>query len=302
MTIRRIRHKLLIVLALALSLGFLALAFFYNQAVERSIMSEYQRTLHRLTDSVIMSIETIMSETHAEIMPEYAKRLKALPGLIDFRIARIDGTEAFLDNRTIRKVNEQLGEARFQPRNKLENPLQVFDPVDPFIGQVLAGQEAVFRTLATDKNGNIVELFDPIRNRQICHTCHSSAESLRGVLKVTASLADVERDMMNARLQSLVVLAFSLLVTMSITGYMLGRSVAAPIESVTEAMAKIAAGDYSSQVAVERQDEVGNMARSFNKMALELRDNYLTMLREQEKLSMVIQGGARGDCGHRCRG
>ena len=50
MTIHRIRYKLLLAVAFALSPGFVAIAYFYNQAVEKSIITEYQRTLHRLTD------------------------------------------------------------------------------------------------------------------------------------------------------------------------------------------------------------------------------------------------------------
>ena len=120
MNIRRIRHKLLITLTIALSLGFATIAYFYTVAVEKSIISDYQRTLHRLTDTVVMNIETIMKENHAEIMPDFARRLKTLPGVIDFRIARIDGTEAYIDNQTIDAVNARLGEATFPRRSGSE--------------------------------------------------------------------------------------------------------------------------------------------------------------------------------------
>ena len=290
MTIRRIRHKLLMAVALALSLGFVAIAYFYNQAVEKSILTEYQRTLHRLTDSVVMSIETIMTENHAEIMPEYARRLKALPGLLDFRIARKDGTEAYIDNKTIDAVNARAGEILFQPRVRTGKAMQVFNPDDPLVARVLRGEEAVAHNDTDAQKGNIVHFFDAIPNTGKCGRCHDDTDAVRGVIKVTTSMADVERDMMKARWQSMVILVVSLLLTMGATGYMLGRSVAEPIEIVTRAMAKISAGDFGSKVIVERKDELGNMATSFNKMTGDLQDSYLHMLREQEKLSTVIQG------------
>ena len=290
MTITRIRYKLLIAVASALSLGFVAIAFFYNQAVERSIITEYQRTLHRLTDSVVMSIETIMTESHAEIMPEYARRLKALPGLLDFSIVRLDGVEAYIDNKTIDAVNAQAGEILFQPRTRTAEAKRVFDPSDPVIARVVAGAEAVSQNEADVQKGNIVHFYDSIPGGEKCASCHDAKERVRGVIKVTASLADVEHDMMMARVQSMGILVVSLLLTLGATGYMLGRSVADPIENVTLAMAKISAGNFDSKVVVERQDELGNMAASFNKMTGDLQDSYLHMIREQEKLSTVIQG------------
>ncbi len=290
MTIRRIRHKLLIALAIALSIGFVAIAYFYNQAVERSIIDEYQRTLKRMTDSVVMSIETIMTENHAEIMPEYANRLKVLPGLLDFRIGRIDGTEAYIDNKTIAAVNARVGQELFAPRRNIAQAGPVFAPDSATVQEVMRSRQAVYQAEHSVEHGSIVQFLQPIPSGPRCHRCHGDDTPLRGILKVTASMTEVERDMMRARLQSLVILVISLLVTMGVTGYMLGRSVADPIEAVTRAIAKISTGDYSSHLQVDRQDELGNMANSFNKMIGELRQTYLKMSNEQEKLSAVIQG------------
>lgn len=291
MTIRRIRHKLLITLAIALSLGFATIAFFYTRAVEQSILSEYQRTLHRLTDTVVMNIETIMKENHAEIMPDFAKRLKSLPGVIDFRIARADGTEAYVDNRTIDAVNERLGKTTFTRRSGAVETTRVFSLTDPGVSEVLAGREAV---LVKSEGGEgmdaVVHFYDIVPHSTKCIECHGSAGRVRGVLKLTTSMAQAERDMMKARLQSLIVLIVSLALTTAATGYMLGRFVARPIEEITAAMVKVSGGNLDVQVKSGRRDELGKMASSFNQMTTDLQRTYLKMKREQEKLYSVIQG------------
>jgi HAMP domain-containing protein len=287
--VHRIRHKLLITLAIALSLGFTAIAYFYTKAVEASIISEYQRTLHRLTDSVIMNIETIMKENHAEIMPDFARRLKTLPGVIDFRIARVDGTEAYVDNKTIDAVNEWLEEAAFPRRSGAIEAPMVFSLNDPGVAEALQGKEAVLRKVEGSE-GAVVHLYDPVPNSAKCNGCHGKSGPVRGVLKLTASMAEVERDMMKARLQSLIVLLTSLVLTMAVTGYMLGRFVATPIEEITAAMMQVTGGNFEVQVASKRQDELGKMVRSFNKMTIDLQRTYQKMKREQEKLYTVIQG------------
>lgn len=290
MKIRRIRHKLLIVLAAALCLGFIAMAYFYNRTVEKSILDEYQRTLHRLSNTVILSIETIMAEDHAEIMQEYAKRLKTIPGVIDFRIARVDGTEAYLDNRTINAVNDRLGEKVFELRPKVIGPGPVFLPGDREIIKLFEGKESVYRIETSPQQGNLVQFFDTIPNRKGCDRCHGSDQRIRGVVKITSSLAQVERDMMLARLQSLAILGLSLFITMGIANFMLRRLVAEPIEAVSQAIRDISTGNYASEVKSTRKNEIGTMADSFNVMRAYLRDTHESMRVEQEKLRTLIQG------------
>jgi diguanylate cyclase (GGDEF)-like protein len=287
----RIRHKLLITLAIALSIGFATIGYFYTRAVEQSILSEYQRTLHRLTDTVVMNIETIMKENHSEIMPDYARRLKALPGVIDFRIARVDGKEAYIDNKTIDSINERLGAPTFQRRSSEEEAPRVFALKDPGVSEALAGQEAVLvKTEGTATTDTVIHFYDTIPNSEKCTGCHGKGGPVRGLLKLTTSMAEVERDMMKARLQSLLVVIISLTLTTAATGYMLGRFIATPIEEITAAMAEVSGGNFTVQVASSRQDELGKMARSFNKMTTDLQRTYLKMKREQEKLYSVIQG------------
>ena len=291
MNINRIRHKLLITLAIALSLGFATIAYFYTKAVEASIISEYKRTLHRLTDTVTMNIETIMKENHAEIMPDMARRLKTMPGVIDFRIARIDGTEAYIDNKTIDAVNKRLGEEAFLRRNGSNEPSQVFALNDPGVAQALRGEDGVLvESDGSEATGAVVHFYDSIPHTAKCDQCHGTGPSMRGILKLTTSMAQAQRDMMKARLQSLLVVIISIALTTAATGYMLGRFIARPIEEMTAAMAQVSSGNFDVQVASGRKDELGKMARSFNKMTTDLQRTYLKMKREQEKLYTVIQG------------
>lgn len=291
MNIQRIRHKLLITLAIALSLGFATIAYFYTKAVETSIISEYQRTLHRLTDTVTMNIETIMKENHAEIMPDFAKRLKTLPGVIDFRIARIDGTEAYVDNQTIDAVNARLGELTFLRRNDAPVASRVFTLDEPGVAQALRGEEAILvRVEGSADSDSVVHFYDSVPNSAKCQGCHGAGGPVRAVLKLTTSMAQAERDMMKARLQSLIVVIISIALTTAVTGYMLGRFIARPIEEITAAMAQVSGGNLNVQVTSSGRDELGHMARSFNKMTSDLQRTYLKMKREQEKLYTVIQG------------
>jgi diguanylate cyclase (GGDEF)-like protein/PAS domain S-box-containing protein len=123
-----------------------------------------------------------------------------------------------------------------------------------------------------------------------CNECHERKGKVRAVIKLTTSMVEAERDMMKARLQSLIVLVVALVLTMAVTGYMLGRFVAKPIEDITAAMKKVTGGNFNVHVNSARRDELGRMAGSFNKMTAELQRSYRQMKSEQEKLYSVIQG------------
>ncbi|HLA36146.1 MAG TPA: diguanylate cyclase [Rhodocyclaceae bacterium] len=286
----RIRYKLLTSLALALTLGFSSIAYFYTDAVERLILVEYQRTLHRVTDSVVMNVQTLMSENHANILPEYSRRLRKVPGLLDFRMVRVDGYEAFVDNKTISEVNIRTGDFAFQLRSNPAEPEKVFSPEQPEVAKALLGMEAIISERTMLNGLPVLYFYDPIPNTVECHRCHGGDDVVRGVLRITASLDEIEREMLKVRLRSLGVLALALIVTLLITERMLSKFIAKPIEKVTQAMTKISSGEFESKLDIRRTDELGEMANSFNAMTSKLRASYLDMLNEQQTLNTVIQG------------
>lgn len=70
-----------------------------------------------------------------------------------------------------------------------------------------------------------------------------------------------------------------LILSIAIT-YVLSRRLSRPIEDLARASAKIAAGEFGTQVTISSSDEIGQLADSFNKMSLNLRE--IQALRERE--------------------
>ncbi len=63
--------------------------------------------------------------------------------------------------------------------------------------------------------------------------------------------------------------AFALVVTMLVV-LLIVRAITRPIQSIAQASEKMARGDYNQRVQEARNDEIGDLARSFNKMASEV--------------------------------
>lgn len=74
-------------------------------------------------------------------------------------------------------------------------------------------------------------------------------------------------------------------------GLVLGRRFARPIEAMAEATGRVAAGDFSARVPVDRRDEIGTTAVAFNRMAADLgtyRDRLIDETRARENLSRFM--------------
>jgi len=285
---RKLRYRVLLAIGIALVTVFAGVAYFYAHSQEQAIIVEYKRSLHKLTNSVVKGLESVMTEGHPEIMRDYAERLKGQRGITELVILRTDGSEAFLNNATIDKVNLRLGTTSF---STYPNPqsVQNMDPFDSVFGNVLAtAGEGSFEIV--DKNNHRQFIFlDAIPNGPRCAACHATDAKTRGVIKIVSPMAPIEAAILNVRIQSVLVIGVALILTMLLTGYVLGRSIVRPIESVTGAMMRISSGDFGSTVPFRGGGEIGRMAASFNLMTSNLKLGYDLLLREREKLTTIIE-------------
>ena len=285
----RLRFRLLIGMSLVVLVGLFGTAVIYVRQAEGAILAEHQRALHKVTDAVGTSLESIMAGGHAEVAAEFTRRLAGIGGARRFLIVRIDGTPAFRDNVTIERVNARLGYPAFELRNDGEAaPAPIPEAVRQEFARVVSGREAVDIT-RFEPDGERLSLFlDPIFARPVCAECHDDGQPVRGVVVLETSFRAVEHDMSEARVQALIGLVIALAVTMLLTGYLLGRLLFRPIEGVTRAMRRVATGDWEHGVPVESDDEIGQMASSFNLMRERLKANYLSLLAEQDKLTTIL--------------
>lgn len=289
----KIRHKLLILIGIAITCVVLGTASYYTINQERSVLEQNERTMHKLTESVIQGLQSVMLAGSADIAQSFADRLKQVPEVSEFQILRVTGEEAFRDNQTIIDVNTRRGEETFIPRD-VEKVVPGLSKDDPNLRQAVESKLNVPVYSTSAKGEKMLTFLAPILNNEPCYKCHGKTQPVRGVLKLTTSLASVERDILQVRQQSIILVAIALLATLSLTSYMLGRSVVSRIESVTEAMARVSGGDLDYRVNIKGKDELGMMANSFNMMTAELKNTYIGLQQEQDKLTTIIFSAGEG--------
>jgi signal transduction histidine kinase len=120
------------------------------------------------------------------------------------------------------------------------------------------------------------------RNRELLQTMNSSAQAITTLLNVVVKEKEVYVRFYSDLRFVISGVAFVLGIVLSVV---ITRSIRGQVQRLNEAAHKVAAGDFETVVSVETDDEVGNLARSFNIMTKNIR----TLLQEKTDLLLEIE-------------
>ncbi|MES9980986.1 MAG: diguanylate cyclase [Candidatus Thiodiazotropha sp. 6PLUC5] len=126
------------------------------------------------------------------------------------------------------------------------------------------------------------------------HRCHGSANGIIGFAQLTTSMRNIDQAISESRNWATLVLFVVLVLFLSITYVLLNNVVMSPIRRVTTAMHRVEQGKLNQQVPELSEDELGHMARSFNRMTKKLLETYTGMELEQDKLTTIILNAGEG--------
>ncbi len=79
-----------------------------------------------------------------------------------------------------------------------------------------------------------------------------------------------------------------------VLGYALSKTITSPIISVMNKAQKIAEGEFDEQLAVKSEDEIGNLTKTFNYMAKELKNTLAEISSEKNKVVTILNYMADG--------
>ncbi|MEH6470229.1 MAG: diguanylate cyclase [Halopseudomonas sp.] len=289
----RLSYQLIAIISITVTIGLVAMVMFYSERQRSSIQANNEEAMHKVTESVINSLRTVMIAGYADIAEVYADNLKTVPGVVDFRILRISGNEAFRDNKTIRAVNEYRGDDDFELRDH-EAEISILPADDPHLQQTLAQQQIVLFYEQGEMEEQFLTFLAPIQMAKKCDKCHDETKPVRGVVKLTTSLGAVHDDLRQTRLDSIKILLVAISVIIGVAVVLVRRSVTRPISEVSDAMAAVSAGQVNEDIPVLGHDELAQMAGSFNTMTTELSRSYTDLENEQNKLATIILTAGEG--------
>ena len=286
-------QRILFVVGVCLLVGFGAVTWLYIDRQEKQLLAQNEADLLRITQSTVKGLQSIMMKGYGGIAHGYSEGLGKLPEVLDYRVLRTNGVEAFADAETVIKVNAALGEYEFKERRFSRPAERVMAADEPAIREVLASQRAVI-FYASSNGMPTVTVLDPIPESEGCNKCHADAAKVRGFIKLTVALDQIHSDLRVTLLESIAFILTCMGLTIFVIYRFSHRTVVAPIQKVTAAMSVAAGGDLSVSLPVRRADEIGQMATSFNEMSQRLTSLYSGLRDEQNTLTTIILGSNEG--------
>ncbi|MFN3077529.1 MAG: HAMP domain-containing protein, partial [Alphaproteobacteria bacterium] len=291
---RKVSHRILFAVGASVAVGLGVLVLFFTQQQEHSILAQNERTLTKVSDSVIEGLRTVMEAGYANVGSAMFERMKDLGKSLELRVLAADGTLAFRDNRSIDDVNGRLNSERFSRRTPLPT-LRAEGADTPEFRRTASGEGLSASYYRTQPDGErLFTLLTAIGNEKACHKCHGEDRKVLGILALTASLAEVDSDIQRTWLRASGVLAVTILFALLSVSHLLHLTVVHPIQRITRAMHLAAKGDLSQEVPVLGNDELAHIAGSFNRMIREVLRMYSDLHRERNKLSTIILGAQEG--------
>jgi diguanylate cyclase (GGDEF)-like protein/PAS domain S-box-containing protein len=284
--------KLTLAISLVIALGFGSIVYFYTQQQEKNLLLQNERALNKVLDSVNQGLQTVMITASADAAQLYADKLKGVKDIDEIRILRPDGLEAFRDNATIRQVNEYRDTIEFTPR-PTEEAIRVFAANHENFRRAIRSQQMVYYYDTQHDESHLTFLL-PIKNIARCKRCHGRDEEVIGVLEVRSSLDSVKAEVRRTWLQSLLVLGVALATALVVAAAVLRRYIVRPIEVVSKAMSRVAAGDLDQRIPVLGRDELSSLALSFNSLTEELRTRHAGFNAEHNKLQTILMSTDEG--------
>ncbi|MBN2087563.1 SpoIIE family protein phosphatase [Candidatus Peregrinibacteria bacterium] len=140
-----------------------------------------------------------------------------------------------------------------------------------------------------DFNGATVE---PIKNTEQIDDIFYPFRDANNALRSYSVHYHVSYDSLTSRIQKtatdiLVVALFGIVIALFVGGIVAGR-ITSPIKKLTEGAEKIGKGELKTRISVKSKSEIGKLADTFNKMAVDLEESTEAKI-EKEKLSKELE-------------
>ncbi len=126
------------------------------------------------------------------------------------------------------------------------------------------------RFFSSGEGYRILGMINPMYNDKECSSaeCHAhpASQKVLGVIDITMSLAGVDAEMLYARRQTILFNLMSILSISVIAVISLLVFVGKPVRQLVLGTNRVARGDLHHVIPIDSDDEMGHLARSFNKM------------------------------------
>jgi two-component system, NtrC family, sensor kinase len=239
-------------------LGYLNIRL-HRQHLEAATLA----TAERVSDLIKRSTDYEMLHNNREGLYHVMKTIAEEPGVAKVRIFDQEGRITYsTDPSEVNHVVDKSEEACYHCHAQSQ-PLVHLNRPDRF---------RIYRNMAGER---VLGVINPIENQASCSNaaCHAhpAEQRILGVLDTDMSLVKTDMQLAESTRRMVIYTVFALLTIATFSWIFVWHVVGAPIKTLETGTERLAQGELGYQIDVRSRDEVGDLARSFNTMSLQLR-------------------------------
>lgn len=159
---------------------------------------------------------------------------------------------------------------------------------DQDIARALISGKTITRIDEQSGEGELYVIL-PVPNNPECHACHSPDLNILGAIEIGLDMAPLNEQIKE---QTLIMALIGGLTFVAIGGalaLMFKSEVVNPLSQLAASARRIAQGDFSARAEVNRKDEVGMMAQTFNEMAEQVERHARALEDSKRELEQRVQ-------------
>jgi two-component system NtrC family sensor kinase len=259
----RLSAKLVFLLVVSMTVVFGLLGYLtvrlHRQHLEQSTLASAER----VSDVIRRSTTYYMMRNDREGLYHAIQTIADEPGMVKVRIFDQEGRISYsTDPAEVSHILDKTAEACYgchtqsQPLTRLNRPDR-------------------FRIYRNGGGQRVLGIITPIENQPGCSNadCHAhpAGQQILGVLDTNLSLAKADAQLAAGSRSMLAYTAAAMLIVAVLSWLFVWRVVGEPIKALKDGTERLSRGNLGYQIDVRSQDEVGDLAHSFNGMSLQLR-------------------------------
>jgi two-component system, NtrC family, sensor kinase len=255
--------KLNILLLGAMFLIFALLGYLNVRLHRQHLEQNTLLSAERISDVIKQGTTDYMLRNDREGLYRSIQTMAAEPGIEKIRIFDQEGritytTNSAEQNHVVDKTAEACYacHAQSQPLTRLNRPDR-------------------FRIYRNAAGVRVLGIITPIENQASCSnaSCHAhpAEQQILGVLDTNLSLAKADVQLTESSRRMIVYTGCALLLIAVLSWFFVWEVVGRPVKALERGTERLAAGDLGFQIDVRSQDEIGELAHSFNAMSSQLK-------------------------------
>ena len=276
---RKIGIKLIIMVGLTAIIIIGVYSYLSIRAQSEVLLREIERHANQLSETVKNSTRYGMLLNQREYIHEICNTIDEQPTINDVRILNKVG-EIIYSSKTddIGKMVDKNAESCYAC-HAADKPLERLS---------IEERTRIFQLNPDDSR--IMGIINPIYNEKSCweSDCHAHTpeQTVLGVLDITISLKDIDEQIKESEIKVAAFAFISILAISLIIGFFVKRWVDKPVNELVKATHRVAEGNWNYLINSNAEDEIGELAKSFNNMTNKLSDMRLQLFQSDKMASL----------------